>query len=83
MFEVKRRRNETIEKLIRRFKRATEDSGVIQELRARSFFVKPSAKRKLKSLRAQARRRKEERLAAKKEREALAREMNGESKGLN
>ena len=67
--ETKRRKNEHIEKLLKRFKRSVEDSGVIQELRERMYFVKPSARLKKKAIRSLARRAKEHRLALKKARQ--------------
>lgn len=40
--------NESIDSAIRRFKKACAKDGVLNELRKREFFVKPSVKRKNK-----------------------------------
>ena len=39
------RENENLEGLIKRFKKETDDSGVLKEWKERQYFVKPSAKR--------------------------------------
>ena len=46
---VKLRPDETFESLLKRFKRSVVKAGVLQELRKREYYVKPSVKRKLKS----------------------------------
>ncbi len=40
------KRNESFEKLMRRFKRAVEKDDIINELRKREFYEKPTSKRK-------------------------------------
>ena len=37
--------NESIEKLIRRFKRKVKTEGILEDLKKTEFFEKPSAKR--------------------------------------
>jgi len=49
MSEVKVKDNETLESALRRFKRQCARSGVIQEVRKREHYEKPSVKRKKKS----------------------------------
>jgi len=44
-------RNESPEKLIKRFSRKVKKEGIIEEVRERSRFVKNSTKRRLKKLR--------------------------------
>lgn len=44
---VKQKENEGFEKLFRRFKKAVERSGMLQELRDRQHYDKPSIQRKL------------------------------------
>jgi small subunit ribosomal protein S21 len=46
---VKLRPDETFESLLKRFKKSVVKAGVLQELRKREYYVKPSIKRKLKS----------------------------------
>lgn len=52
MISVKRKKNEPFEAMLRRFKRAYNDSGIALELFERRHYVKPSIrkrKRKRKS----------------------------------
>ena len=49
--KVYARRGEPTERLINRFSRKVKKSGLIEELRNRRFFVKPSTTRRLKKLR--------------------------------
>ena len=49
MSEVKIKDNETLENALRRFKRQCAKAGVIQEVRKREHYEKPSVKRKKKS----------------------------------
>ena len=49
--KVQARRNETTERLIKRFSSRVKKSGLMEELRNRRFYVKPSQKRRLKKLR--------------------------------
>ena len=43
------RENESLDNALRRFKRQTAKDGVIQEVRKREHYEKPSVKRKKKS----------------------------------
>lgn len=47
--QVKVRDNESFESALRRFKKQTSRDGVIQEVRKREHYEKPSVKRKKKS----------------------------------
>lgn len=47
--EIKVRDNESLESALRRFKRSCARAGVIQEVRKREAYEKPSVKRKKKS----------------------------------
>ena len=49
MSQVKVKDNESLESALRRFKRQTSRDGVIQEVRKREHYEKPSVKRKKKS----------------------------------
>jgi|TARA_R100001509_G_C4780433_1_gene186203 ribosomal protein S21 len=49
--KVEARRNEPGERLIKRFSRKVKKEGIIDEVRDRRFFVKPSKIRRLKKLR--------------------------------
>jgi small subunit ribosomal protein S21 len=40
---------ESLEKVLRRFKRKVEQTGILKELKKREWFVKPSLRRKLKN----------------------------------
>ena len=55
---VKVKEGESLESALRRFKRQTSRDGVIQEVRKREHYEKPSVKRKLKSEAARKRKRK-------------------------
>ncbi len=55
---VKVKEGESLESALRRFKRQTSREGVIQEVRKREHYEKPSVKRKLKSEAARKRKRK-------------------------
>jgi small subunit ribosomal protein S21 len=57
MSEVKVGKDETLESALRRFKRQTQRSGVLKEVRKREHYEKPSVKRKKKSIAAQRRKR--------------------------
>jgi len=46
MPRVEARNNEPFERVLRRFKKNVEDSGLLIELRAREFYEKPTTKRK-------------------------------------
>ena len=47
--------NENINQAIRRFKKKVEDSGVLDDLRAKEFYEKPTTERKRKKGAAKAR----------------------------
>ncbi len=49
MSQVKDKENESLESALKRFKRQTSRDGVIQEVRKREHYEKPSVKRKKKS----------------------------------
>ena len=49
MSQVKVKENESLDSAIRRFKRQCAKSGVLQEVRKREHYEKPSVKRKKKS----------------------------------
>lgn len=44
--------NESIDKALRRFKKKYERSGVLKEYKKRTFFVKPSVKKRMEKLKA-------------------------------
>ncbi len=46
--EVVPRKNEPIEKTIRRFTKKVKKEGILEEVRERSYYVKPSARRRKK-----------------------------------
>ena len=52
---VRLKDNEPIESAIRRFKKQCDKAGILQELRKREYYEKPSAKRKRKMLAARKR----------------------------
>ena len=47
--------NENINQALRRFKKKIDDSGLLEELRAREFYEKPTTERKRKAGAAKAR----------------------------
>lgn len=49
MSEVRVKDNESLDAALRRFKRSCAKSGVLQEVRKREHYEKPSVKRKKKS----------------------------------
>lgn len=49
MSQVKIKENESLDNALRRFKRQTARDGVIQEVRKREHYEKPSVRRKKKS----------------------------------
>ena len=49
MSQVRIKENESLDNALRRFKRKTAKDGVIQEVRKREHYEKPSVKRKKKS----------------------------------
>ena len=56
---VKPRRNEPIERVIKRFNKKVKKLGIIEEVKDRRRYVKPSEKRRMARKRSDARRRKE------------------------
>jgi len=58
MAKVIRRENEDVEQLLKRFKKAVINEGIMDEYRKREYYVAPSLKRRLKSEAAQKRDRK-------------------------
>ncbi|MDD4699596.1 MAG: 30S ribosomal protein S21 [Oscillospiraceae bacterium] len=49
MSQVRLKDNESLDNALRRFKKQTAKDGVIQEVRKREHYEKPSVKRKKKS----------------------------------
>jgi small subunit ribosomal protein S21 len=49
MSEIRVKENETLDSALKRFKRSCAKSGVMQEVRKREHYVKPSVRRKKKS----------------------------------
>jgi small subunit ribosomal protein S21 len=52
MLIVKIKDNETIDRALKRFKKKFEKTGVLKELRARTFYEKPSVKKRNEKIRA-------------------------------
>jgi small subunit ribosomal protein S21 len=52
MIVVSVKENESIDKALKRFKKKFEKTGVLKELRARTFFEKPSVKRRDEKIKA-------------------------------
>lgn len=52
MIIVNVKENESIDKALKRFKKKFEKTGVLRELRSRTFFQKPSIKRRQEVLKA-------------------------------
>ena len=61
MAKVRVRKNEPVEKAIRRFKRLVDNEGILRKVKESRFYEKPSVKKKKKRARAEKRRRKMER----------------------
>jgi len=59
--QVSKKKNESVQRLITRFKRAFNDSGVLEELKQRRYYQKKSEKKR--------RQKKKTRLRMKKQRE--------------
>lgn len=49
MSEIRIKENESIDNALRRFKKSCAKSGIMQEVRKREHYEKPSVKRKMKS----------------------------------
>ena len=60
MTRVKVKEGESIDKAIRRFKKKCEKDGIVQDMRKKARFLKPSERRRKKMLKAEKRRRTEE-----------------------
>jgi len=59
-YSVKVRRNDKIERVIKRFIKKTKKLGIIDEVKERRYYLKPSEKRRLMKKRSDAKRKKEE-----------------------
>ena len=49
--EVRARRNEPTEALIKRFNRKVKNEGIVQEVLNRKYYIKPSVKRRMEKVR--------------------------------
>ena len=47
MVSIKVRKDEPFEKALRRFKKKWEKAGILRDVRARAYYLKPSEARKL------------------------------------
>ncbi len=52
MIVVNVKENESIDKALKRFKKKFEKTGVLRELRGRTYFTKPSVKRRTEVIKA-------------------------------
>ena len=52
MIKVAIQEGESIDKILKRFKKKYEKAGVLKEFRKRQFFVKPSIKKRVKQAKA-------------------------------
>lgn len=52
MIIVNVKENESIDKALKRFKKKFERTGVLKEIRSRSFYEKPSVKKRSEKIRA-------------------------------
>ena len=57
---VKQRRNESPERMIKRFNKKVKKLGIIDEIKERRYYTKPSEQKRLAKKRAIAKRKKEE-----------------------
>ena len=57
---IKARPGETLDSMLRRFKREVMKSEVLKDLRKKEYYISPSQKRRLKSAEAQKRAKKKE-----------------------
>ncbi|AAM73138.1 MAG TPA: 30S ribosomal protein S21 [Chlorobaculum sp.] len=55
MVSVQVNENESIDKLLKRFKKKYERAGVLKEFRKKAYFVKPSIEKRLKRSRSKRR----------------------------
>lgn len=60
MAKVVKRENESVEQLIKRFRRKVQEENIMKELRKREYYRSPSIKKKEKHKEAEKRRRKQE-----------------------
>ena len=74
--------NESTERLIRRFIKKVKRDGIIEEVRERRYYKKPSVAKRLKKEKAQQRRLREER-KAQKARERKQKSFNRDKKRKN
>ena len=56
MIKVKSRGNETVEQMLRRFKKLCEKEGLIKDMKRVSYYEKPSEKRRRRMRKAETRR---------------------------
>ena len=47
MVSIKIREDEPFEKALRRFKKKWEKAGILRDVRARAYYIKPTAARKI------------------------------------
>ena len=59
-YSVRVRRNDKIERVIKRFIKKTKKLGIIDEAKERRYYLKPSEKKRLARKRSEAKRKKEE-----------------------
>jgi len=52
LIKVAVQEGESIDKILKRFKKKYEKAGVLKEFRKRGFFVKPSVKKRMKKAKA-------------------------------
>jgi small subunit ribosomal protein S21 len=52
LIKVAVQEGESIDKILKRFKKKYEKAGILKEFRKRGFFVKPSVKRRMKKAKA-------------------------------
>lgn len=52
MIKVTIQEGESIDRILKRFKKKYEKAGVLKEFRKRGFFVKPSVKKRVKKAKA-------------------------------
>jgi len=57
--QIKLKKNEHIDRAIKRLKRSIDREGIVKDLKERRYFVKPGDKKRNKSSQARARRKKE------------------------
>ena len=57
MAKVIKRKDESFDSLMKRFKKKVEADGIMRELRKREFYLSPAQKRRAKSAEAQKRKR--------------------------